>query len=128
MIQLDKKTVGLWFMPILNGGGDVFGALMESGEDFHLKFRSRVYDPTEPDNEAFSGKDVKNWMSLTLKKEKKRELIVKVDLFFLTLGNECGRCGDIKKLIQDERGFNNFVERFREWDCIHQRIEKVTIH
>lgn len=59
---IDEDTVGLWFMD-LTETSDWMGHLRMEGGRPVLTYRFRYYDPDDPGNDPFSGKDTKNWFT-----------------------------------------------------------------
>ena len=61
----DKHFVAFWVLG-LSKMGDVMGAawLEKDSGRYRGKMRIRKYDPEDPDNDAFSGKDQKDWYAI----------------------------------------------------------------
>lgn len=106
MIEIDEKTVGIWLLS-LDPFTDWLGALREEDSGYRLTYRLRFYDPRDPDNDPFSGKDVKKWYQM--KTELPRgEALMKVQGVVLDLERRSGN--KAHEVLMSERGVKGFLD------------------
>jgi len=128
-IQVSENTIGIWWSNILQGAGDILVHLEKESDKISMTMRIRYYDPDDPSNDPFSGKDEKKWVSsicksMNVEKEKEtiRYMLKNLDI----LSNSQG---ELFEILMNEKGMGDFIERFSKLPFVHLKVEDIgTIH
>jgi hypothetical protein len=127
-IEITGNTIGLWFIGFNKVAGDVMFQLERGRDKYLIIGRERIYDPTDPGNDAFSDKDTKNWFKTEIPTEVDQATLLKdvnelAEMYrdgFMNIGG-----GKITKILMDCRGVDNFMKRFLKLPFVHSRNENI---
>ena len=120
MTMLLENVSLVCFMQI--PGGDLLASIEPLADGAKFTFRFRWYDPDEPHNDAFSGKDTKSWYNVSCKSLKDARRM----LDLLIQGSTQMGAGPAHII---ERGptesFESFFDRFKDSPFVHTKTESL---
>lgn len=121
-IEINSNTVGIWFFSPDNQNGDLLVTLYRDPELQTLKIlgRIRLYDESDPGNDAFSGKDKKEWFEATCKSSNPQEETKKAREFVELFKQGFGK-GTVYEVLMDEKGEEDFKRRFWKMPFVHAK-------
>jgi hypothetical protein len=128
-MRLDENTIGLWFTPMTAGDNLVSLRSDDGGKTFYGEGRVRHYDPVDPGNDAFSGKDQKNWYRVVIPHGHTKEQAVQwardlANGVHPDGGYSLNTTGKViaDEILMDETGVQGFMEKMRTKDWCHTRV------
>lgn len=123
-IIITPATVGMWFIP-LNNMSDFLGGLEQKGPAlFVFTYRFRYYDPDEPNNDPFSGKDLKSWYEVTIPLSREEAIFTIRDMTKKLSGVFRAECDEV--LVIDGNVAEYFeIIKGRAWNHMEPEEESV---
>lgn len=119
MIEINEKTIAVWYLVTIENEQDFMGSLFR-GEDDRLEFtyRFRYYNSAD----AWDGKDKKNWYKLEAKDKEKSEsyMLETIRTMVKTLSIAAGN-KPYDEILMKDGDTTKFMEEFASKPWAHMR-------